>query len=558
MNAIRIITLWGLLLTLILLPSGCGNQQMAAVLDGVEACMQSRPDSALAVLRTMDTSSLDSRRLQARYALLHAMALDKNWIDTTDIGVVMPAVRYYDRRRSVANRAKPYYYLGRIQYNGGHYDEAVISFTRAKEYARKMDDDRFKALVFQAMGDTYNMAYLFEEAYALSDSAYIYSLKAGDTLLSYAALYRKAQNLNNLKRYHEAVSVYESLIEDPLAKTNQSLYSRILSGGALAVINDTDNYERAKELYEKCLAYGGRFDNYSHWGAYAYCLFRSGNNIKADSIFQQLEKAGFGDQYPFQVWKSRVNRLLGNLPAAYDLLEKSTERQTSRTREILSQSVVKAQRDYFDMQTRFLQEKETRRVTTGWTIVLLSLISIICVWQISRKRVELAREEKEMLLHTVKRLTEHLNEIETTSQLKEEQSFTRYVQLFHTYLQQMGTIQDMLRNSRTEEGTYQLINKLKKQVQKLSLDKAKQREFEAMLNQELNGAMIHYREAFPGQSEQEYRFISFLFAGFDVPTICALVGDKSKQAVYSKKSKLKKKIAKGDSPYKEQFLQILY
>ena len=101
----------------------------------VESYIQKCPDSALAVLRAIDTTTLNSRRLQAHYALLHAMALDKNWIDTIDENVVMPAVAYYNRHRPLSRRAKPYYYLGRIQYNGGRYDEAILSFTRAGEYA---------------------------------------------------------------------------------------------------------------------------------------------------------------------------------------------------------------------------------------------------------------------------------------------------------------------------------------------------------------------------------------------------------------------------------------
>ena len=556
MNTIRNCFVWGLLLVLLSLATGCGNRQTAAVLDDVETYIQDRPDSALAALRAIDTTTLNSRRLQAQYALLHAMALDKNWIDTTDVNVVMPAVAYYDRHRPVSRRAKPYYYLGRLQYNGGRYDEAILSFTRAREYAEGLEDDRFKAMVFHAMGDTYNMSYLFEEAYAMSDSSYQYCLKTGDTVLTNIALFQVAQNLNNLKCYQDAVSIYDTLVNDPSVQTNHNLFGRVLSGYALAVINDTQDYEKARQLYESCLANGGRFDNLTHWGAYAYSLANVGEVEKAKRIFNQLE-GRYGEQYAYQAWKSRMERLQGNLPEAYALLESSSERQTDRTREILGQSVVKAQRDYYGIQAQLLQEKETRRIIVEWLVAGLVLILIALIWVLYQRRVETMREEKEVLLRTVKELSDNLSEAKASSKKQEEHFFSRYVQLFHTHFQQMGMIQDMLRNSQTEEGTDQLIRVLRNMMRKQSMNRSKQQAFETMLNQELNNVMALYRKEYPGQKEEEYRLVSYFFAGFDVPTICTLVGNKTKQAIYSKKSKLKQKIAKGDSPHKKQFMETM-
>ena len=131
----------GLGVALAMTAVGC-DRKTAAALDAAAACIDAQPDSALTIIRAIDTTRLGSRGLRARYALLHAIALDKNWIDTTDVGVVMPAVAYYERHKPLTSRAKPWYYLGRIQYNGRNYDEAIISFIRAKEYAENLDDNR--------------------------------------------------------------------------------------------------------------------------------------------------------------------------------------------------------------------------------------------------------------------------------------------------------------------------------------------------------------------------------------------------------------------------------
>ena len=49
-----------------------------------------RPDSALSVLKSVDHALLNTKRSRAHHALLHAMALDKNYIDVADDSIAHP------------------------------------------------------------------------------------------------------------------------------------------------------------------------------------------------------------------------------------------------------------------------------------------------------------------------------------------------------------------------------------------------------------------------------------------------------------------------------------
>ena len=69
---------------LILFPVGCSDRQMHGLLNDIETYIQEKPDSALIVLSSVDKAELNTKSLRAHFALLYAMALDKNWIDTTD------------------------------------------------------------------------------------------------------------------------------------------------------------------------------------------------------------------------------------------------------------------------------------------------------------------------------------------------------------------------------------------------------------------------------------------------------------------------------------------
>ena len=106
----------------------CGrNQTVDESLDRAESCMSASPDSALAILESIDSLHFDSRSQNARYALLKSIALDKNYIDRTDDSLVNIAVSYYRHRRNAPYKFKSYYYQARIYQNAGLMDKAMES-----------------------------------------------------------------------------------------------------------------------------------------------------------------------------------------------------------------------------------------------------------------------------------------------------------------------------------------------------------------------------------------------------------------------------------------------
>lgn len=92
--------------------ASCTGREVMVRLSGIESYINERPDSALAAIRDIDTTALRGKAVKAKYSLLHAMALDKNYIDTADTRIVQPAVVYYSRHGSPEERLKAFMYLG--------------------------------------------------------------------------------------------------------------------------------------------------------------------------------------------------------------------------------------------------------------------------------------------------------------------------------------------------------------------------------------------------------------------------------------------------------------
>lgn len=125
--------------------------------------MDSRPDSALDILNSVNVETLDGKRNKARYALLKSMALDKNYVDTTNFDVLQPAIDYFLRKGTADEKLKTYYYQGRVYQNQGDDDSAMQSFMRGREYCGQASDTLMMANLLVAQGTILYTTYKFDD-----------------------------------------------------------------------------------------------------------------------------------------------------------------------------------------------------------------------------------------------------------------------------------------------------------------------------------------------------------------------------------------------------------
>ena len=548
-----------------LLLASCASRHSAAILNDVETYIQQRPDSALAAIRAIDTTTLTSRSLRAHYALLRAMALDKNWIDTTDVNVVMPAVTYYDRHPSGIRRAKAWYYLGRIQQNLGDRPEASISFLKAEKYAESSDDNEFKGLASLAMSTIYSQTHLHEEALMYSERAHSFFLGAKDTLNANAALFGNAQEYYNLGRYDQANILFRSLLENHVALPN--LRSELLCSYALSCVIPGEDYQQAVHLFEEVLADKGTLINANSWGAYAYALLRSGNTDQANRIFSQLAVGCSTTQaFVYDSWKSMADAYENIFISAYALQKSAFDSQNEIVKQAFRHSAIRAQKDFLEQVNQETEKSAKRKQIVTWSLVALLITVSLLLLFFFRRRKERSAQEKEELIEAYKSLTmEHsaLNTLYTdliaqVDQIEKEKASVRnkYIQLCQSHFGRIGQINEVLYYHSREKDS-ELYKELKRSIRNIGLDNKSQSEFELLLNEAFDNVMAHFRETFPDKKPRYYQLVSYLFAGFDSPTICAIIPGFQKHNVYVEKYRLKQMISDSDTQHKEQFLSLL-
>lgn len=153
-------------------------------MDKAENLMDAKPDSALVVLENIPSSSVKGKEAAARYALLKSIALDKNYIDTTNFDVLQPAIDYYVKNGTPDEQFRTYYYQGRIYQNQGDDDSAMRSFMNGCDLRHGVTD----------------------------------SLLLAHTLVAQGTLYFKQYKINDFVHYNmEAAKLYEAIGKDILA-----------------------------------------------------------------------------------------------------------------------------------------------------------------------------------------------------------------------------------------------------------------------------------------------------------------------------------------------------
>lgn len=276
-------------LTLLIACGPTQRRSTTALLNDVESYINDRPDSALAVLRALDSTVVHGRALRARAALLHSMALDKCFIDLQTDSILSPAIMYYGQKGTPDERLKALYYLGRLQYNASNYQQAIVTYTEALSFQQTAKDIKYKGFVNQAIADTYQRTYLYSEALDYCDRAYCLFELGNYDQYAMATLFKKAQLLIVTHQWEKADSLYSILLS---SEGENSLKPMILADSALSLLTGPKhNSEEAKNIFVEAIALGKGLPTANHWAAYAYSLFATGDTEQSSNCFLSYRSA---------------------------------------------------------------------------------------------------------------------------------------------------------------------------------------------------------------------------------------------------------------------------
>lgn len=538
-----------LYLLLAMLVMGCSpalNQR----LDRIDGMLDDHPAEALASLDSLDRSVLRSPRLRARYALLRSAALDKNYIDLQSDSVIAPAILWYSRHGSAYEQARTLYYQGRIAFNAGDFASAAISYQQSESLFPKFENDYLKRLVLIAHAQTNNNTYFYDENLGLLEQAKALFPAQDTSAQRFLLELAIATYYNNIHQWRQADSVY-SAIENAV-DTSSFVYPISQKNHARLLINQgLPDPDRSYELFQSALSRGVKFYPEDAL-AYAVALYHQGHKEESVALIDQVDRLG---GYEAQVANARYRIALqaGRLAEAVAFQREAKPKQDSVIIASFRQSVVKAQRDYFEeVSARALERARYQRVLI-WLLVVLFGLALLSGVALNARRKAMHEAELShlsgILVQTdalLKQVEEERNDYKAKYITKFKGQFVTLRKITEDYLGTQG---------RSDQKEY-VFRKVSEMANLVSDDKEGNRHFEQQLNKELGNIMVHFRKDIPGKDESTYRFVSYLIAGFDPPAISLLMGY-SISFIYKKKSGLVSELSRVNSPHKQEYLDFL-
>ena len=530
---------------------GCSSWRVNETLKDIESFIMERPDSALAVLDSIDRTLLKTDRLKAHHALLHAMALDKNYIDVDDDSLASVAVKYFSRKGPEKYHARSLYYLGLSYYYAQDYKNAILEFTKAEKVAERSDSlylgmtKDIKATIYSATHNDSEALRLLKEAYdiylELSLHQYI-----NNTELRLANLY--CNNDDFLK----ADSLYIHLISSE--KVDDFIKNSATKNKAFITISHYNkDYDKAAFLYDRLVNDSdASILTYKDYWAYAYSLSKVGRKEEAQSLVSQLksvDSSGTADYWMYLIEKSR-----GNSENALKYLEHTTTKTDKEVMKALQQSLALTQRDYYESEFINAEFKARNRQLIAISVGVSSVLVLVLLLWATSVYVRRQREEKEYYLNYANEIRRQLEDAknEDYPQLKR-----KYLEIYKSKFEMIGSLYEeyvLYRGKKNAE--HAIYSKVSEIINAFIGDNANQHQLESVLDDSLDGIVSMLRNEMPRLKDIDYSIFCYMIIGFDATTISHLLNITT-NVVYIRRSRMRQHIEGVAPKHKDQFLNVL-
>lgn len=542
---------------LVIFLTACSEAAIQGKLDEIDTYVDSDPQSALAAVNELDISDVKSEKVKAHYSLLHSKAIDKCYIDTTDVSVIIDAVKYYSRHGNPDQKMQTYYYLGRIHGNAGRYTESLLALTQALEAGEASSDVKYKGRVYIAMADAHNRNYNVVEEGRCVDKALDYFEESGDSIQINAAKYRKAVSCINLRDFEQSDSLFQSLLLIKDLRPSLKAKCFVKYAYLLSVIDDSD-YQRTYQLFQDAISSGAEFSK-KDVAAYAYILWCKGDTVGSEKVFSDLERRDSSVVGVTSWWKSRIKKKEGLFKEAYEYLDDAMTYASEVEDNALQQSLSIAQRDYYSAIAAQQKTLADNRKKISILIAVAAIAIILLILGIILNVIRRIKEREFNALTDLEYLKDHLMDVQQSSAEKDariESLQAKFQEVFREHFRYIAQLYETYEINRTRGysgiSTYKHIQDVFKAIKG---EEETAHIFEKTIDKDMDGLITRFRADFPDLKEIDYLLFCYYVAGYDTKTISIILTEKTPNSLDAKKSRLKKMIMESDAKDKKEYLK---
>jgi NADH:ubiquinone oxidoreductase subunit 3 (subunit A) len=508
----------------------CQKNEQLELFRNLETVIDDNPDSVLNVLSDIDYKNL-AQDNKAYYALLYTQSQFECGVNQASDSLILVAYSYYMNRKNDDRKLRSYYYNALFKYYKGDFKEAMKDVVVAYDIA-------------------------------LEAQAYLWIAKTSE-LTEY--IFYDSFNYSQAEKYaKEAVNSY--LRADNISRHRYALCD------LASILSKENKVKQATHLYDSIMGvikHEFPFDSsfYNH-------VMNSYNDVGAKTeIVLQPNTTDMYSRYEH-------NKRVGKYKAATDLADSILLIQNTLLERTQIESVSSVQRDFYNAKSA---DNKRRSIEMKYALVLIAFIAVVTLILIYRlycykvrakeaeleskvssliilnKQAEDIRDENKLLLNE---LNKKISDVSSLRQQLKNKSFDeqqKSVVVELLYKDKWSTI-NMLCNEYFEFGDsenmrFYVVQKIEQEIKRLQTNKSL-KEIEQAVDRYMNGIMSLLRKECAFLKEDDFVFVSLIYAGFSVRAVCLFTDIKYK-FYYLKKSRLIKRIMNSDAQHRDIFCEKL-
>ncbi len=544
--------------------------------------MESDPQGALTALEKINSADLSSSDYPY-YSLLYTQAQVKNGIIITSDSLIKIPYEIYGRDNSGDLKRRACFYNAEISFNKGELRAAMKDALVAYEIAKSENNSYWIAKTAELMGDIFYEAYNYKQSELYTIESVEYYKKANRIANHRYALCDLASVYLDENRYDEALFLLDSLSnvvksEDPLDTAlinyiNMPTYSALLNTNQLDKLEDITYHYLYTPTKREII-------DFSIMNS--YLLNAKGDANGAYLILSEANKLADNDPQHIQIMYASYQHALttGHYQKAAMMADSLLLLQSRIAENLLRESVTGVQRDFYSSKAR-QQEQRSRFIlyiliaVISALIIITTLLVLMYKLKIRAKKAELESNISSLMFfkkqaeHTGsenRRLSKELSDksvvldhLQQKLEVKSQQEVQNMAVIEHLFKEKWITL-NMLCNEYFEIGESEItrtaiLNRIEKELNKLRTKK-NLKEIETAVDTYMGNIMSLLREECVFLKEDDFIFLSLVFAGLSVRAVCLFTGMKYK-LFYLKRSRLSKRISASKAPHKDYFLDKL-
>ena len=572
-----------------------GRRAVTALLDSAETMMNQAPEQAYRLLGSIDSRSLRSRALNARYALLFTEAQYKSYINETNDSLIMIAVTYYSTQKNISYKFDSFYCLGCIYNNAKRYNDAILALTQAEQIEDRIDDYYKRGLLAMQLANVYFDTYDFMRAQKYYRQAMDSYDEAEKTRHKYYALFNIGRCQIQLHEFEKGIVTFSQTLDWAKENNDSYLYSLSLQNRMMCCLRapDSDNMKYIDEAFIT--------EQQSKNDAYAFRLLARYSLLKKEykQSMSYLDSAwryskSISDTIDIYFIKSQIFKNTGVSDSALYYYQLSITDQNESLRTLLRQPVLGTQMNYFKTISEIESLKASHEKAQKLLIALLLLVVIMALTAINviLKRKTDKRNRDYLLVIDELSAKESLNESEIsnlnkildqkTIQEQKDNNTIKYLNSlvkdlssknniqFDRIEQQNDRVKDLFRKQFAPTDFiltryYDHLSDSKRADRLYKIVKEQMNDFvsrkniiklDSLLNEMYNDIISRISATSIPLSEKEQLILKFSLAGLSVKSIGTLL-DCSIHGIYKTRERMMVKIGKASDSLSKELDKIL-